>query len=476
MFAVLRAGGVVSCASPAYNADEMAYALEKAGAKYLMTIPSSMKVAAVAAEKAGLSKENVLLLDGELEGFTNIQHMLSTGKDYGQSGQIPPSSIPSGQTNRDALAFLSFSSGTTGLPKAVMIAHSNVVGQCFQLKAVSLPSYTKTIAVLPFFHITGLVHLLHLPVFFNMEAYIMSSFKLETMLDVASKYKIADWVIVPPIVILLTRAPESLFRKYDFSFVQRIMSGAAPLSAEVAQALQRRFPKSGFSQGYGLTESTSCISMTIPEFYDYKYAHYAGNICPSTYVKIVDPATGKECGENETGEIWAKGPQITLGYLDNEKATRETFDTEGYLHTGDIGKVDKDDLLLITDRLKEMIKVKGVQIAPAEIEDFLLGHDLVADCALLGIKDDYAGEKPKAYVVLKKGAFRLERDLEAACKTLIQYVKDRKDKHKWIVEVEVVDQIPKSASGKILRRVLRDQAAGGKTGYVYRDKTERARL
>jgi 4-coumarate--CoA ligase len=184
-----------------------------------------------------------------------------------------------------------------------------------------------------------------------------------------------------------------------------------------------------------------------------RYAFRVGTIVANTEVKIVDPASGKECGLNEPGEIWARGPQIVMGYLNNEKATRETFDKDGFLHTGDIGSLDEENFITITDRLKEMIKVKGIGVAPAELEDLLLGHEDVEDTAVLGIADDYSGERPKAYIVLKKSS---RDDPEKAGKRLIQYVKDKKVRHKWVVEVEMVDEIPKSPSGKILRRVLRD--------------------
>ena len=483
MFAALRVGAVMSGASPAYNVEEMAYALKTARSRFLMTVPGSMGVAAEAAEKAGLPRENVLLLDGELEGFVNMRELLEAGKGYGEGGQVPAFRIAADRTNRDTLGFLSFSSGTTGLPKAVMISHANMIGQCLQVAELTPDHYQRTIAVLPFFHITGLVHLLHLPVYLNVEVYMLPSYKLETMLEVAYRYKIADWHAVPPIIIQLTRAPEALINKYDWSFLKRIMSGAAPLSAEIVRALEARFPGSGLKQGYGMTESCSCITMHSEEFYNYKYAHYAGVICPSTLVKIVDPESGKECGLNEEGEIWAKGPQIVMGYLNNEKATRETFDGEGYLHTGDIGKIDEDGLLLITDRLKEMIKVKGIAVAPAELEDLLLGHDLVDDCAVIGIRDELAGERPKAYVVLKTGdSSSSSGSLDQICESLIQYVKDRKDRNKSIIEIEVVEQIPKSASGKILRKILRAMTrddAEGKTrqdkGFVYRDNSREVR-
>ncbi|KKY17420.1 putative 4-coumarateligase 2 [Phaeomoniella chlamydospora] len=491
VFAIHRAGGVMSGASPAYTADEMAYALKVSQAKFLMTVPGSMEVAAVAAEQAGLAKENIFLLEGEMSGYTNIKQLISAGEECGETGQIPPFRIPAGETNRDVVAFLSFSSGTTGLPKAVMIAHSNMISQVVQVAQITRPEYRKALAVLPLFHITGLVHLLHLPIYLNIEVYMMPFYNLETMLNVISKNRIKDLCLVPPIIIQMTRAPKSLRNKYDCSFMENVMSGAAPLSAEILQVFQERFPQSTFKQGYGMTESCSCITLTFPQFQGYAYAHYAGNIVASTLVKIVDPTSGKDCGYEEEGEIWARGPQIVMGYLNNETATRETFDKDGYLHTGDIGKIDNRGLLLVTDRLKEMIKVKGIPVAPAELEDLLLGHELVEDCAVLGIKDDLAGERPKAYIVLRASAAADEQRLENSCQALMQYVKDKKNRNKWIVEFEVADEIPKSASGKILRRVLRDISSTGApgrnsgksatrkhVGFVFRDKsrTERAKL
>lgn len=164
-----------------------------------------------------------------------------------------------------------------------------------------------------------------------------------------------------------------------------------------------------------------------------------------------------------------------MGYLNNEKATRETFDADGYLHTGDQGSIDADGVVTILDRLKEMIKVKGIAVAPAELEDLLLGHELVEDVAVLGIKDDYAGELPKAYIVLRPG---VKAEHQEVGRTLLKYVRDKKTRHKHVIEVEFVDVIPKSASGKILRRVLRDRAKnGGEKGIIVRDAPkEKAKL
>lgn len=219
-----------------------------------------------------------------------------------------------------------------------------------------------------------------------------------------------------------------------------------------------------------MTESCSCITSHSPANYGYEYAFRVGTIVASTEVKIVEPGTGRECGLNEPGEIWARGPQIAMGYLDNKQATDETFDRDGFLHTGDIGYLDGEGLLTISDRLKEMIKVKGVGVAPAELEDVLLGHKDVEDAAVLGVPDEYAGERPKAYVVLKPA---LSQNKIATGQALIKYVQMKKVRYKWITEVEIIDEILKSLSGKILRRFLRDAS---KKGIIVRDVTTSAKL
>ncbi|KAL8952620.1 MAG: hypothetical protein Q9222_001494 [Ikaeria aurantiellina] len=470
MFGVLRAGGVMSGASPAYNIEEMTYALKTANAKFLMTIPSSMDVAVAAARNAGIPKERVFLLEGEASGYTTMKELLDIGRSCGNNGQLPAFKIRQGKRNKDICGLLSFSSGTTGLPKAVMISHQNVIAQSLQIAPITPSDHDKVLAVLPCFHITALNHALHLPVYLNAEAYMLSAFTMKDMLATTIKYKIKELLIVPPILIRLVRDP--IVEQYDLSHLQRFSTGAAPISEEIIQLLQKKFPQTKFKQGYGMTESCSCITAHPPEKYDYKYAHTVGTLIPCTEAKIID-LDGKELGFNQAGEVLARGPQVVMGYLNNPKATAETFDEDGWLHTGDQGFIDEEGLLTITDRIKEMIKVKGIGVAPAELEDLLLGHPHVEDTAVLGLQDDYSGERPKAFVVAKKGAAANE----ALARDLIQYVKERKVRHKWIKEVEFVEDIPKSASGKILRRVLRDKSKRTERRKVYQDDVkEKAKL
>ncbi|KAK3724517.1 hypothetical protein LTR37_001141 [Vermiconidia calcicola] len=465
MHATLRVGGKVSGASPAYNVEEMSYALRTADARFLMTHPDSMAVAVAAAREAGVPRENVFLLEGSMEGYKNVKELIEEGRGL---EEVPYFRIPEGKTNGDVCGFLSFSSGTTGLPKAVMIAHQNVIAQCLQVQRITPPDLTRILAVLPSFHITGLVHALHLPALINATVIMLPAFSMESMLNTVVEYQLSELLLVPPILIRMVRDP--IVDKYDLSFLRRFSSGAAPLSEEIIQQLKAKFPQTGFKQGYGMTESCSCITAHPPEKYGYEYAHTVGTVCASTTIKIMKE-DGTEGGVGEPGEIWAKGPQIVMGYLNNEKATRETFDEDGYLHTGDQGSIDEDGVITILDRIKEMIKVKGIGVAPAELEDLLLGHPKVEDVAVLGIKDDWAGEVPKAYIVPKGGEANADAILG---RELMAYVREKKVRYKAVKEVEFIDVIPKSASGKILRRVLRDRERSGVRGVVVRE--ERANL
>lgn len=468
--ASVRAGGIACGASPDYNADELSHTLRLSKAKFLFVGPEVMETALSAAATCGLSKDNVFLIDGQGGDERSIDELIVQGSKIDDAAQAPAWTLPPGKTNHEVCAYYGFSSGTTGLPKAVMISHANVIAQCLQMQPITPPDHDKILAALPFYHITGLVHQFHLPIMLNANVYVVPKFSLELALASVAEYKIKEVLFVPPIVIRIVREPE-VVAKYDLSHVRRFSSGAAPLSQEILTALERMFPGTGFKQGYGMTESCSVITSHPPSKYDYKYAFKVGQLVGSTELRIVDPDTGKDCGIDTPGELWARGPQVTMGYLDNPKATAETFDADGYLHTGDIGTIDAEGFISITDRIKDMVKVKGIGVAPAELEDLLLGHSFVKDVAVCGIADDRAGERPKAYVVLQDNA----APAEDAGKALLEFVRSKKARHKWIVEIEVVGSVPKSAAGKILRRKLRDRSAVESIAVV-REDTPRAKL
>ncbi|KAM3414446.1 hypothetical protein BST61_g9611 [Cercospora zeina] len=456
MFAVLKAGGRVNGASPSYSAQEMAYALRTAGTDFIVTVPEVLSTVMEAADLVKLSRDRILLLEGAAAGLTTIDSLLQDGERYGAHSQHHFHRIQTG-SNEDLCGFLAFSSGTTGLPKAVMLSHRNMISQCEQLRDVAGHHRKTFLASLPCFHIAGLVRFLNWPVISNEEVIMLSKFTMEAFLQAIQTYRVTDLTLVPSIVVSLIRDPQ--VSKYDLRSVKVIACGAAPVGQETLTELQRQMPWTGFRQSWGMTESCCSLTTHPPEFYDYKYANNAGMLMASTVVKVHDLTTGRELGPGETGELFAKGPQVAMGYLNNAEETAATFQSDGYLRTGDISKVDEMGFVHIVDRLKEMIKVKGQQVAPAELEDTLLACPDVDDCAIIGVSDDIT-ERPKAYVVLRAGI----KPSEMIGRRVMQFVKDRKVAYKWLREVEFTDEIPKSPSGKILRKVLRDQHRRGRRG------------
>lgn len=270
---------------------------------------------------------------------------------------------------------------------------------------------------------------------------------MQVMLETIVRFQLRELILVPPLFIRLVDDPR--VKRFDLSCVRRFSSGAAPLAPRVIRLLQEKFPWTGFKQGYGMTESCSCLTVHGPAHYDYKYSGTVGTIVPSTELKFVD----KSGHETEEGEILAKGPQCGMGYLENPQASREVFGDDGWLRTGDVGKMLPNGCVLITGRMKEIIKVKGVGVAPIELEELLLQHPAVRDVAVIGNPDSYAGERPHACVVL---ADKVAPSPELSCE-LTQLVQERKQRSKWIKGVTYVQNVPRAASGKILRRELQSR-------------------
>ena len=427
--AVAMLGGINTTLNPLYTAEEAAAQLKNAGAKILVTAPPFIEKAREAAEAANIDE---LFVFGEAEGATPFAALLES------DGNPPKVEI----NPREDLVALPYSSGTTGLPKGVMLTHYNLIANMRQMDGLDYFHRDDTLlCVLPLFHIYGLVVVLNMGLHMGATVVTMPRFDLEQFLGNIQKYRVTLSHIVPPIILKLAKDP--LVDDYDFSTLKTIFSGAAPLGAELTRECIARIGCS-IRQGYGMTE-TSPVTHSSPADSSKMKLGSIGPPAPNTECKLVDPATGAELGANQEGEVCVRGPQVMKGYLNNPEATARTIDADGWLHTGDIGYGDDDGHFYIVDRVKELIKYKGFQIAPAELEAVLVTHPAVADAAVIPLPDAEAGEVPKAFIVLKG---------EASPEVIKDFVADRVAPYKKIREIEFIDQIPKSLSGKILRRVL----------------------
>ena len=429
---VAAVGGINTTVNSLYSTNDLIHQFTDSRAKFLITIPAFMDRALPAADKCGIEEIFVL---GEAEGATPFSELLKN------DGIAPEVTIDP----KNDLVALPYSSGTTGLSKGVMLTHENLVSDMVLTTSINtITDKDVLIGVLPFFHIYGMVLILNLAIYRGVTLVTMPRFDLEQFLQIVEKYKITCLNLVPPLVLALSKHP--LVDNYDVSSIRLISSGAAPLGQELEQACADRL-NCQIYQGYGLTEVAGASHVnTIPVPSDKVGA--VGQVVPNTYSKIIDTESGKELGINEQGEVLIKGPHVMKGYLNNEEATKHCIDEDGWFHTGDIGYADEDGYFFIVDRVKELIKYKAYQVAPAELEAILVSHEAIADAAVIPSPDEEAGEIPKGFIVLSS---------EISAEAIMEFVAEQVAPHKKIRKIEIVDEIPKSASGKILRRVLVEQ-------------------
>jgi acyl-CoA synthetase (AMP-forming)/AMP-acid ligase II len=434
--AVASLGGINTTVNPLYTAGELATQLKDSSARILVTVPACLEKAREAA--AGALVEDVYVF-GEAAGARPFAELLAS----------PPAPPRVTIDPRQDVVALPYSSGTTGLPKGVMLTHRNLVANLCQVEGTrdfdGFKERDVVIAFLPFFHIYGMVVIMMLTLAQGGTVVSMPRFEFAEFLGVMEKYRVTVAPLVPPIVLAMVKNPA--VSRAVLPNVRVVFSGAAPLGEDIARQLSDKLG-CPVVQGYGMTEASPVTHLSPTDLH--AKSGSVGFVAPNTEVRLVGIAGDDDVEPGAEGELWIRGPQIMKGYLNRPDETAAAIDREGWYHTGDVGYVDDEGWFFIVDRTKELIKYKGMQVAPAELEALLLTHPAVLDAAVIRKADEEAGEVPKAFVVLRPD----EASRAATAETIMAFVATRVAPHKRIRHLEFIEQIPKSASGKILRRVL----------------------
>ncbi|MDX6351759.1 MAG: hypothetical protein QOF84_6549 [Streptomyces sp.] len=439
-YGATRAGAAVTTVHPLATAEEFAKQLRDSRAAWIVTVSPLLATAREAAELAGGVRE--IIVCDTAEGHRSVLDML------GSTAPEPDIAIDPAED----LAALPYSSGTTGVPKGVMLTHRNISTNLAQLEPV-LPMRPghRILAVLPFFHIYGLTALMNGPLRHGATVIVLPRFDLEQFLAAIETHRVQGLYVAPPIVLALAKHPA--VAAHDLTSLEYVLSAAAPLDAELAQACSKRLGLPPLLQAYGMTE-LSPGTHVVPLDSRNPPPGAVGRLIPSTEMRIV-PLEGTAPG---TGEILIRGPQVMKGYLGRPEDTDAMIDEDGWVHTGDVGRVDAGGWLYVVDRVKELIKYKGYQVAPAELEAVLLTDPRIADAAVIGVPDEDGNEIPKAYVVPQP---RPGSPLDPLTPDeVMAYVAGQVAPYKKVRRVEFTDAIPRAASGKILRRELRERERG----------------
>ncbi len=427
-YGTLFAGGVVTTLNPLYKEREVLHQLEDCGAKAIFAMGALAPI-----------------VHSVREHLPELKHVFNIEDVWSMAANAPPDPHPVQFNLREDLAALPYSSGTTGLPKGVMLTHFNLVANVRQTCTTGLGSgYSVYLDFLPFYHIYGMIVLMACGFASGIPQVVMPRFDPATCLDLVQRHKITNLFAVPPALLALANFGDA--DKYDTSSLTMIMSGAAPLPPEVARAAATRL-NTTVLQGYGMTETSPVTNVNpVTRIKDAT----VGPPIADTVEKVVSLEDGRELRAGEIGELLTFGPQVMKGYWNAPDATTETLPGGGWIRTGDIVSLDEEGYVTILDRKKEMIKYKGYQVAPAELEALLLEHPAVMDSAVIPKRDVESGEVPKAFILLRQGQ-------QASAEELMRFVEERVAPYKKVREVEFVEAIPKTPSGKILRRELIEQ-------------------
>ncbi|KAF2005717.1 4-coumarate-CoA ligase-like protein [Amniculicola lignicola CBS 123094] len=461
---VVMAGGIFTGANPTYVARELAYQLRDSGARYLVCAEGSLDTGLAAAKEAGLGADQVFIFDDGIATFEGrtvekatpqgtIRHW-TTLLDSPEKGKAYHWEDLKTDEELDRVVALNYSSGTTGVAKGVMITHKNYVANCSQQIYISEQdtgykekvARARALCFLPMYHAMSQAIFCVNAIVQRIPVYMMAKFDFLEMLQCIQKYRITSLILVPPVVVAMAKHPAA--RKFDLSSVESVGSGAAPLGREVCAELEKLWPPGqvNVKQGWGMTEATCAVTTFHPAATSLSFS--VGELAPNCTAKIVLDEEGKvEAEQGERGEIWVKAPNVMKGYWNKPEATRETITKDGWLRTGDVAYVDKENNFFIVDRMKELIKVKGLQVAPAELEALLLDHPDVADAAVIGVTKD-GEELPRAYIMAQTPEKATPETAEDIKKWLAERVSRAKRLEGGVYFIDAIPKNPVSiASG-----------------------------
>ncbi|USW55490.1 Putative AMP-dependent synthetase/ligase, AMP-binding, AMP-binding enzyme domain, ANL [Septoria linicola] len=452
---IVGGGRSFSAINPIYTVDEIVHQMKLTEAKVVLAHPSLVKNDVEAAEKAGTNPKIYQFTDDDamltdVSGVKDWRHMLGSeteARTYRWKEMTAEESV-------NTVATINFSSGTTGLPKGVMIGHHGLISNVEQTACIRWPGLDykngdkvqneRWLGFLPLYHAYGQMYAVMMACKFQVPIYIMRQFIYEDFLRAIQDYKITDLQVAPPVLVMMAKRPET--QKYNLQSINSVLCGGAPLGKDLQNEIARKF-NCIVKQGWGMTEVT-CGSILQYESSD---NGNVGKLIPNNKMRLVDD-NDREVGFDTPGEILIQAPNVMLGYWRNEAATKDSLTSDGWLKTGDVAVINKDGYIWIVDRKKELIKVNALQVAPAELEGILLDCEHVADAAVVGITV-HDEEWPRAYVALTEEA----KKAKVSPKDIQQWFKPRVAKHKALVGgVQFVDEIPKLMSGKIQRKVMKE--------------------